>query len=197
MLLFAVVTLAALAPANAYSISTPTRISTPSLKYARTRVQMAINDEAPIVDRAAAAAAYLFPITDGFQFGGYLFKNIPAVGAVAYQLAPAINGFNSVPFLGLIFFIAFSSFSRNPGLSRFVRFNLQQALLLDIALIIPGFVGSAGSMFPVDLQVVGSNTVFYFMVLVVGYAWTSIAQGNVPDQVPVLSDAANQSIGPM
>eukprot|EP00325_Prymnesiales_sp_UTEX-LB-985_P007758 CAMPEP_0174696288 /NCGR_PEP_ID=MMETSP1094-20130205/2468_1 /TAXON_ID=156173 /ORGANISM="Chrysochromulina brevifilum, Strain UTEX LB 985" /LENGTH=194 /DNA_ID=CAMNT_0015893017 /DNA_START=18 /DNA_END=602 /DNA_ORIENTATION=- len=159
-------------------------------------VRMA-NDEPAAVERVAAAAAYLFPITDGFGFGGYIYQNVPPLGALAYQVAPAINAFNSVPFLGLIFFIAFSSFSRNTGLSRFVRFNLQQALLLDIALIIPGFVGSASQMFPVDLQVLGSNTVFEAMLLVVGYAWFSIAQGKVPDQVPVLSNAAFQSIGPM
>merc|ERR1712070_806321 len=126
--------------------------STAKHQHCALAVRMA-SDEPAAVDRVAAAAAYLFPITDGFGFGGYIYKTVPPLGALAYQVAPAINAFNSTPLLGLVFFIAFSSFSRNTGLSRFVRFNLQQALLLDIALIIPGFVGSAANMFPVDLQV--------------------------------------------
>ena len=86
--------------------------------------------------------------------------------------------------------------SRNPGLSRFLRFNLQQAILLDIAFIIPNFFGNAGNMFPIEVQQVCSNTVFYSMVLAIGYSWFSIAQGKTPDQVPVVSEAANQAIGP-
>jgi len=86
--------------------------------------------------------------------------------------------------------------SRNPGLSRFLRFNLQQAILLDIAFIIPNFFGGVGQMVPIEVQQVLSNTVFYSMVLAIGYSWFSIAQGKTPDQVPVVSEAANQAIGP-
>jgi len=154
------------------------------------------SDEVDPLDQAFAAAVYLFPVTDGFFFGKFIYQQIPPVGALAESIYPAIQAFDAIPFSGLVFFLVLSSFSRNANLSRFLRFNLQQALLLDIALIIPGFVGNAGSMFPIELQQVGSNTVFYFMVLVIGYAWVSIAQGKTPDQVPVLSDAANQAIGP-
>jgi len=159
-------------------------------------VTMAQSDDAELVDRAFAAAVYLFPITDGFQFGLFLYKDVPPLGALAQAVYPAIAAFDSIPFSGLIFFIGLSALSRNPGLSRFLRFNLQQALLLDIAFIICGFAGSAGKMFPVVMQQTGSNTVFYFMLLSIGYAWYSIAQGKTPDQIPVISDASNQSIGP-
>lgn len=57
------------------------------------------------------------------------------------------------PFGGLIFFFGLSFFTRNQNLSRFVRFNIQQAILLDIILLIPGFFGgAAGNMFPLELQ---------------------------------------------
>ena len=46
-------------------------------------------------------------------------------------------------------------------------------------------------------QIIGTNLVFYIMALVVGYAWYSNAQGETPDKVPVLSDAAAMQIGPM
>lgn len=147
--------------------------------------------------QAFAAAVYFFPITDGFQFGKFLYGQFPPLGALAQMIYPSIQAFDAIPFSGIIFFFGLSALSRNPGLSRFLRFNLQQAILLDIALIIPGFVGSAGQSFPLMLQETGCNTVFYFMVLSIGYSWYSIAQGKAPDQIPIISDAAQQSIGPM
>lgn len=158
---------------------------------------MAQSDDASLVDRAFAASVYLFPITDGFQFGKFIYQQVPPAGALAQLIYPSIQAFDAIPFSGIIFFFGLSALSRNPGLSRFLRFNLQQAILLDIALIIPGFVGSAGQAFPIALQQTGCNTVFEFMILAIGYSWFSIAQGKAPDQIPIISDAAAQSIGPM
>ena len=139
---------------------------------------------------------YLLPCVDGFPYGSYIYANVPPVGALAYNVLPFVNAFQNLPFVGLVLFIGLSAFSRNAGLSRFVRFNIQQALLLDIALLIPSFFGSIGKIFPYELQAIGSNTVFYFMAGVVAYSWFSVAQGKVPNQVPVLSDAAEMQIGP-
>ena len=158
---------------------------------------MAESDDAALVDRAFAAAVYFFPITDGFQFGKFIYAQVPPIGAVAQAIYPSIQAFDAIPFSGIIFFFGLSALSRNPGLSRFLRFNLQQAILLDIAFIIPGFVGSAGQSFPLILQETGCNTIFYMMILAIGYSWYSIAQGKAPDQIPIVSDAAQQSIGPM
>jgi len=158
---------------------------------------MAQSDDADVVDRVFAAAVYLFPITDGFEYGKFLYAQVPPLEAVAQAVYPSIAGFDSIPFSGLIAFFSLSALSRSPGLSRFLRFNLQQAILLDIAFIIPGFFGNAGSFFPVIVQQTGCNTIFYLMALSIGYSWFSIAQGKAPDQIPIVSDAAAQSIGPM
>merc|ERR1712106_688444 len=159
----------------------------PARAAASVRMQ---DDDVDVVDRAFAAAVYLFPITDGIFFGKFLFTQVPVFGALCLPIIQASAAFDSIPFSGLIFFIGLSSMSRNPGLSRFLRFNLQQAILLDIAFIIPNFFGNAGNMFPIEVQQVCSNTVFYSMVLAIGYSWFSIAQGKTPDQVPVVSEAA-------
>lgn len=42
-----------------------------------------------------------------------------------------------------------------------MRFNIQQALLLDIVLIIPSFFGQIGRAFPLEMQAMGSNFFFY------------------------------------
>ena len=153
--------------------------------------------DADLVERAFAAVVYILPVLDGFVYGNYIYQTVPPVGDVAFQILPFVNAFQSLPFAGLILFIGLSTFTRNQGLSRFVRFNIQQALLLDILLIIPGVLGGATRMFPAELQVVGSNFVFYVMALVVSYSWVQIAQGRNPDQVPILSEAAALQIGPM
>lgn len=180
--------------ANALHLAPCLGTTTTSALRAGTSIRM--QSEPSAADRAAAAAVYLFPALDGFQYGAYVYSSVPPLGQAAYSVLPLVNGFQSLPFAGLILFIGLSTFTRNTGLTRFVRFNIQQALLLDIALIIPGFVGGAGRMFPEVLQIIGSNTVFYAWVLVVGYAWISIARGKTPDQVPVLSEAASMQIGP-
>ena len=110
------------------------------------------------------------------------------------EVAPAVGAFQSSPFSGFVLFIGLSFFTRNSGLPRFVRFNIQQALLLDIALIIPGLFGAVPV--PGELAVVGSNFIFYTWVLVVGYSFFCNVRGKTPDQVPVLSEAANLQIGP-
>ena len=200
-----IISLLALAVASTHGFAVTSavssaRVSQAPLIHHATRsaapARMAQSDEPDYVDRAFAAAVYFFPITDGFQFGKFIYASVPPVGALAQVIAPSIQAFDAIPFSGLIFFFGLSALSRNPGLSRFLRFSLQQAILLDIAFIIPGFVGGAGKMFPLAMQQVGCNTIFYAMVLSIGYAWYSIAQGKTPDQIPIVSDAANQAIGP-
>lgn len=201
MLLSAI--LASLVPAHAFVAQShalrTSNVAAPLIRQS-SPVTMAQNNNDlvdDLVDRAFAASVYLFPITDGFQYGKYLYAQYEPLGAIAQVIAPAINGFDAIPFSGIIFFFGLSALSRNPGLSRFLRFNLQQAILLDIVFIIPGFFRGVNFGFP---QIVGqtcSNTVFYLMVLSIGYAWVQIAQGKDANEIPIVSDAANQAIGPM
>ena len=78
-------------------------------------------------EKAAAASAYVLPLLDGFPYGVYVYQNVEPVGNVAFSLLPYVNAFQSLPFAGLILFFGLSFFTRNQGLSRFVRFNIQQA----------------------------------------------------------------------
>ena len=186
----------ATAPASCMIASTISQ-SRPPLAARGRPILMAAEPDA--AERAAAAAPYLLPCLDGFFYGAYVYATIPLLGSAALGFLPVVNAFQSLPFAGLILFIGLSTFTRNPGLSRFVRFNIQQALLLDIVLLIPGILGQFGAKLslPQELQALGSNTVFYAWVLVVLYSWSQIAFGKTPDQVPVLSEAASMQIGPM
>ena len=150
--------------------------------------------DAEPVERLFACLPYILPVLDGFSYGAYIYSTIPPLGQAAMTVAPAVGAFQNSPFSGFVFFIGLSLFTRNAGLTRFVRFNIQQALLLDIALIIPGLFGAIPV--PRELQILGSNFVFYAWVLVVLYSWSCNIRGKTPDAVPVLSDAANMQIGP-
>jgi hypothetical protein len=157
---------------------------------------MRSNQEPSVAERAAAAAPYMLPVLDGFSYVVYIYSNVAPIGSLAYKVLPIVNAFESLPFAGLVLFIGLSFFTRNTNLSRFVRFNIQQALLLDIVLIIPSFFSAFTGIFPADLQAMGTNFWFYLWVLVVSYSWFNIAQGRTPDNVPILSEAASAQVGP-
>mmetsp|Transcript_3138 Transcript_3138/g.3721 ORF Transcript_3138/g.3721 Transcript_3138/m.3721 type:complete len:246 (+) Transcript_3138:59-796(+) len=153
-------------------------------------------------DRLLACAPYILPLCDGDQFGKYIFQRIPAIGQLDYLLLGGFHGFfNSVPLSSFGLFLLFAFQSRNMDLSRAVRFNFQQAILIDIALIFPelfsSISGSAGQNLPRIVLETSSNLVFYTYAAAIGYSVISNLLGEKPDQIPVLSEAAEQSIGPM
>lgn len=156
-------------------------------------------DTVPILERIGASAPYLLPLLDGLVFGRFVFERAPTVAALVLPaLGPLFRAYRGVPFFAFgIFFALYLLVVRNTGFSRFVRFNTQQALLLDVVLILPqllgGAVASAGV--PGWLLEAGSSTIFYAVVVSVGYAVISNARGEVPDQIPAVSEAVEAQIG--
>jgi len=147
-------------------------------------------------DRALSCLPYLIPLIDGDRYGRFLFYTVPALGmADSLLLGPFKFIYYSIPFGQLIFFIGLSVLSRNPDLSRPLRFNMQQALILDIALIFPSLFGRLPFPMPGVLVNSGSNFVYLAMVASVGYSVVSNLTGKVPDKIPVVSEAAGSSIG--
>mmetsp|Transcript_55194 Transcript_55194/g.96600 ORF Transcript_55194/g.96600 Transcript_55194/m.96600 type:complete len:241 (+) Transcript_55194:84-806(+) len=148
-------------------------------------------------DKATSAAVYLLPCTDAFNYGSYIYKAIPPVGLLASGFAPLYDLVRAIPFGSLILFFALSSQSRNPNLSRYLRFNLQQALLLDIFITIPMFFQRAANQFvPYEVTVFANNFLFYGFVITIFYIWKSCAKGKVADKVPLISNAAVSQMGP-
>mmetsp|Transcript_24490 Transcript_24490/g.79041 ORF Transcript_24490/g.79041 Transcript_24490/m.79041 type:complete len:228 (+) Transcript_24490:2044-2727(+) len=165
---------------------------------AQCRVQM-MAGQPSAAERVFATLPYFLPFVDGFSYGIYVFNNVPGGVEFASLVLPLVIAFNSLPFAGIVTFIGLSLFTRSSsGLPRFVRFNIQQALILDILLIIPSVFSSlpGSENLPSFITIAGSNFVFYVMALVVSYALVSNAQGKLPDQVPVISEAAALQIGP-
>ena len=146
-------------------------------------------------DRLLSCLPYLIPLLDGDRYGKYLFYLVPALGmADSIVLGPFKAIYSVIPFAQLIAFIGLSVLSRNPDIPRPVRFNIQQALILDISLIFPGLLGQLPIPIPAIMANSGSNFVYLAIVGSVVYSVVSNVTGKVPDKIPVISEAAGSSV---
>merc|ERR1712127_549505 len=108
-------------------------------KAAEARLSI-LNDKEPTQnDKFLSILPYLFPLFDSIQFGRYFFIDNAENPFIAI-LGLAYAAYRSIPFSGFVAFIALNTLSSNPGLNRLVRFNMQQAIFLDIALFFPGLL---------------------------------------------------------
>jgi hypothetical protein len=161
-----------------------------------------INDNPPTgTDKAVSVLPYLFPLMDGLMFGQFLLKDAsnPFFGVVAaiYVL------YRSIPFSGVLTFFGLSAGSNNLSLNRLVRFNMQQAIYLDIALFLPALVGAItaaaasglfGYQLPPGIAEIGSDAVFLTLLATLGYSTVSSLLGAEPDKIPFISDAVNKRV---
>ena len=85
---------------------------------------------------------YLLPLLDALPYGGKLIDSWnPEPNPLLLGLGVLYQLYGTIPFSGLILFFAFNAVSNNLQLNRLVRFNIQQAIFIDISLIIPGIIG--------------------------------------------------------
>jgi len=152
-------------------------------------------------DRLKSCVPYLLPILDGDHFGTYIYSRIPPLGLLDdYLLNPIQNFYQAIPFGSVIFFVALTLGTRgNTNMSRGVRFNAQQAALIDVALVFPELIG--GSMQDADLPRAllepCANFVYYaYMAMVVYSLYSNLVLGQKPNQLPWISEAAETSVGP-
>jgi uncharacterized membrane protein len=153
------------------------------------------------IDRIFGSLPYLLPVSAAMAFGAPLFAQfhfleyvcLPFILIYVYvlnfSLLPLIDG-EFLIFLGLFFLVI-----RSDRLSRFIRFNTMQALLLQIGLFIGrlalsllglGFQGLPGASLVTEVI---SNTIFLCMIVGFFYSVYYTVQGEYPE-IPAVSDAA-------
>lgn len=156
-----------------------------------------LNDGAPTgQDKILSVLPYLFPLLDSLQFGRFLLVENPDNPFVVV-LALLFTLYKSIPFSGFLSFLALNVLSGNPGINRLVRFNMQQAIFLDIALFFPGLIGAlfglvasgAGVQFPTGFTELGSDVIFGGLLLTIAYASVSSLLGVTPNKIPGISQA--------
>jgi len=157
-------------------------------------IQMAIlNDGEPTnSEKIISVAPYLFPFLEVLQYASLYITKHPE-NVFAQIAAVLFTVYHSIPLSGFLTFFGLSILSGNPSLNRLIRFNIQQAIYLDIALFVPGlFSALLGSKIPLEIMEIGGDAVVVTMLLSIAYASASSLLGQTPDKIPFLSSAVEK-----
>jgi hypothetical protein len=150
----------------------------------------------PIWQRLLAAAAYLLPWSDGLDFGSSLFGLFPVLQWLSLPALPVALLQQAVPFGSfLLFLVLFLTVVRNPRVPYLIRFNVLQAILIDILLVLVSLA------FNVLLEPLGidfvlrtlSNTVFLGVLVLVVFGVVQSLRGEEAN-IPSLSDAVRMQL---
>jgi hypothetical protein len=149
-------------------------------------------------DRIFACLPYLLPLIDALLFFSRpFFTQFPSLAFLFAPLAPIAGLYRGVPFMGLIIFFAlFLLVVRNENISRFIRFNTMQAIMLDIILIICNLIVSL-----LLAQILGGglildtifNVIFLGTLAAVVYSVIQSALGRYAE-IPTLSEAVHMQV---
>ena len=150
----------------------------------------------PLWQRLLAVLAYLLPWSDGLPFGRSLFGMFPALQWLSLPALPVVMLQQMVPFGGFLLFLAlYLAVVRNQKVPYYLRFNVLQAILLDIVLVVISLAFSIllsplGGGFAVRTL---SNTVFLGVLVLVAFAVVQCVQGKEAD-IPSVSDAVRMQL---
>lgn len=168
-------------------------------KLAETKLAL-INDREPTgTEKIVSLLPYFLPLMDGLQYGRFLLGDATADNAnpLLIGLALVYGIYRTVPLSGFMSFLALNILSGNPTLNRLIRFNMQQAIGIDIALFIPAFLyGLIGTILnansisiPGVVLKLGADSIFITLVLALTYCAGSSLLGVTPDKLPLISES--------
>ncbi|CAN0065614.1 unnamed protein product [Discosporangium mesarthrocarpum] len=152
------------------------------------------NDGPPTAaDKALSALPYLLPLMDLLSYAGHLFTAYPDQFAWAHPLVVLLSIYRAIPFSGFASFLGISLAANNPVVNKLVRFNLRQAINLDIALLLPGIVGALSTLAAGDdaarlapLGQISSDLVVLVGLVAMAYSIGSSALGIFPNKIPII-----------
>ncbi|WP_269609171.1 Tic20 family protein [Prochlorococcus marinus] len=139
---------------------------------------------------------YMIPWADCLIFGNHLYIKYPITQIIQIPAIPIILIERSIPFGNLLLFLAiFIGLVRNSKASYFLRFNALQSLLINICIIIVGFI------FEIFLSPFGnsliirtfSSTLLISLFFMITYCVWSCTQGNEPN-LPGISQATKMQL---
>jgi hypothetical protein len=150
----------------------------------------------PIWQRLLAAAAYLLPWSDAIPFGRSLFGLFPSLQWLSVPALPVAMLQQMVPFGGLVLFLAlYLAVVRNSQVPYPIRFNVLQAILIDIVLVVVSLafnllITPLGSGFALRTL---SNSVFLGTLVVVLFGVVQNLRGKDAD-LPTISEAVRMQL---
>jgi hypothetical protein len=150
----------------------------------------------PIWQRLLAALAYLLPWADAIGFGNGVLSLAQPLQLLALPALPLLALEQAVPFGGLVLFLAlFLLVVRNQQVPYLIRFNVLQAILIDIVLVLLSLA------FQVLLSPLGGgfavrtleSTVFLATLLLVVFSMVQSLRGIEAD-IPTVSEAVRMQL---
>lgn len=146
--------------------------------------------------RILACLAYLLPLAEAFRLAYPLAVAFPIFAILFGPVAIVSEIFNAFPFGSSLLLIVFIFLAQwKEQVPRLTRFNLEQAVLIDIALTIPTLIlaglESSGAAEPAFL--LGGLTFLGVFAIAVYCAATTL-EGKEPDGIPVISKTAKNVI---
>lgn len=135
---------------------------------------------------------------DGLKYAKYLLMGFPLFGIALVPLLPVIQLWESLGFLQIVFFFGlYLGVVNNRELPTFTRFNAQQAILIDILLIVPDLLlrsfdnpsGGAG----LQALVLIDNTVFLYVYLC-ALAGVGASLAGKYFRLPLVGEAAESQV---
>ena len=149
----------------------------------------------PIWQRLLAALAYLLPWSDAFPFGSGLIGLFPALQWLGVPALPVALVEQVVPFGGLVLFLVlFLAVVRNSRVPYPIRFNVLQAILIDIVVVLVSLAFQVLQLNALDF--IGktlSNTVFLGVLVLVLFAVVQNLRGKEAD-IPSISEAVRMQL---
>ncbi|KEF42436.1 MAG: hypothetical protein ER33_06165 [Cyanobium sp. CACIAM 14] len=150
----------------------------------------------PIWQRLLGALAYMLPLSDALRFGQSLFAMFPLLQWLALPALPLVLLERAIPFGSLVLFLLlFLLVARNPRVPYPIRFNVLQAILIDIVLVLltlafDTVLAPLGGGFALRTL---SNTVFLGTLTLVLFSVIQSLRGKEPD-IPTVSEAVRMQL---
>jgi hypothetical protein len=155
-----------------------------------------LNDRAPTVaDRLVSALPYLFPLLDATSYGLDVLRAIPT-NPILSSWALLYKIYSNIPLSGLVAFFALNFLSSNLQINRLIRYNIRQAILLDISLIFPSLISGVvqillpefGINLPTEFGSEANALIFFTVCISILYSVSSSLLGVAPDKLPYISE---------
>jgi uncharacterized membrane protein len=147
-------------------------------------------------DRFFGSIVYLLPLARVASFGIFVFQQFPIVQGLYLPLAPLLAIDNNQIGGFVLFFGLYIGVVVNPKISRFIRFNVLQAILIGILLSLCGLLLQY-VLVPIlgggPVTQVLMNTVFFGTWAVGIYGIVMSALGKYTE-IPQLSETAQMQI---
>lgn len=159
------------------------------------------NDDTGLPTRLLSVLAYLFPLVESVRYVLFFCMLAPALLPLGMELVVPHAYLEAIPFGSLIVFFGMQLIASNTQLPSMLRFNLLQALQLDIALIVPHiFTALIDTAAEAELHGIANlmGAIAYWSYLPIGvalaYCLVSCIFGVAPRRIPLVSEAAERAM---